>query len=125
MVDLIAITNPANMGQVEATIAEELKKFLADGVTAEELAAAQKVSREALKMALADDAGLTMDLTDGLYLGRTFRHDAESLKKVEALTPADVRKAFQRVVDPSKLVIVTAGDFGKVTAGKGETKAQP
>src|SRR5262245_47777742 len=35
--ELYAITNPANMGAVESTVAEELKKFLADGVTAEEL----------------------------------------------------------------------------------------
>jgi zinc protease len=125
-VEVYAITNPANMGKVEATIAEELNKFLADGVTAEELATAQKAVREATMMALADDAGLADDLVGGLYLGRTFRHDTEYLKKVEAVTPADVRRAYKRVLDPSKLVIAVAGDFGKVTAaGKEVPKAQP
>jgi zinc protease len=124
-IEVSAITNPANMGKVEATVAEEVKKFLADEVTDEELAAAKKAFREAQKTAWTEDGSLVAGLTDGLYLGRTFFRQVEVAQKVEAVSPADVRKAFRRVLDPDKLVIAVAGDFGKVAAGKEVPKTQP
>jgi zinc protease len=40
-----------------------------------------------------------------------FQKDLE--KKIEALTVEQVNAAFRKHVDPKKLQIVTAGDFGK------------
>ena len=35
------------------------------------------------------------------------------MKRLEALTPEDVRSAFGKVLDPAKLVVAEAGDFRK------------
>ena len=64
-------------------------------------------------MERSDDANLAAELANHLWLGRTFRFVAEQEKKIEALSPADVSKAFGRVLDPKKLVIAEAGDFQK------------
>jgi zinc protease len=106
-----ATTNPANMTKVRETVAAELQKFVADGVTEEELGAGKKGFLEEFKVALSSDAVIAHALANGLYLNRTFAHQAGLIRKVEALTPADIQRAFKRVVDPAKLVIAEAGDF--------------
>ena len=117
-----ATTNPANMGKVRETIAGELKKFLADGVTDEELAAGKKAVLEQVKVALASDGLVANALGNGLFLNRTFAHQAGLIKKIEALTPADIQRAFRRAVDPTKLVIAEAGDFARA-AGTEDVRA--
>ena len=47
---------------------------------------------------------------------------ADQEKKIESLTPADVSKAFARVLDPKKLVIAQAGDFAKAAKEAKEGK---
>jgi zinc protease len=106
-------TNPANMPKLAALVSEELARFLKDGVTPDELAAAKRSAAEGVKMALADDAVLADLLASGLLYGRTVELVATRLVAMEALTPEDVRKAFARRIDPAKLVIVEAGDFRK------------
>jgi zinc protease len=108
-----ATTNPANMPEVEALVAEELAKFLKDGPTAEELAAARKTVREQLKMALTSDGGIAGTLANNLFLDRTFARMNRQLTRLDALTPEDVRRAVGKVLDPAKVVIAEAGDFQK------------
>ena len=47
-----------------------------------------------------------------------FAYYAELEKKVEALQPGDVKRAFDKHIDPKKLVQVQAGDFGKADGEK-------
>jgi zinc protease len=108
-----ATTNPANMPKVQTLVGEELAKFLKDGPTAEELAAAKKTVREQLKMALTSDGGIAGTLASNLYLDRTFERVSRRLKVLDGLTPDDVRRAMSKVLDPAKLVIAEAGDFKK------------
>jgi zinc protease len=44
-----------------------------------------------------------------------FHEDVE--KKIESLTPDQVNSALRNFLDPQKLVIGTAGDFGKKSGG--------
>jgi zinc protease len=108
-----ASTNPANMPKVETLVGEELAKFLQDGPTAAELAAAKTTVREQLKMALTSDGGIARTLASNLYLNRTFERVSRRLKVLDGLTPDDVRRAMGKVLDPAKLVIAEAGDFKK------------
>ena len=110
---LYASSNPANMAKVRALMAEELAKFLKDGVTPAELAAAKKAVREQLKLSLASDGTLAAILAEYLHVGRTFDFTAANLKRIDGLTPEDVRTAFVRAIDPAKLVIAEAGDFAR------------
>ena len=52
-----------------------------------------------------------------LFNRRTFAYDSELENKIASLTPAQVSEAFRRHIDLQKLVIVSAGDFEKMTAG--------
>jgi len=45
------------------------------------------------------------------FIGRTFAWDAELEKKVMALDAAQIRAAMVKHLDPSKFVVMKAGDF--------------
>jgi zinc protease len=108
-----AITNPVNIDRVEKAFAEELARFLADGPSAEELNDARRAYLEAEKVGRTSDAALAGRLATNLQLGRTFSHAGELDRRIESLTPEEVRAAFRKYIDPKKLVIVRAGDFKK------------
>ena len=110
---IFAITNPANIDKVDATIGEELKKFLADGVPETELAEAKKAYLAAQKVARGSDRTLASQLAGALYAGRTFGYYAELEKAIAGLQPADVKAAFDKYIAPKDLAVVEAGDFKK------------
>jgi zinc protease len=106
-----AITNPANIEAVEKAALEELKKFLAEGPTERELADAKKAWLEQQKVFRANDGPIAGQLSSNLYLDRTFEFIARREQRVAELTAAAVRAAFQKHIDPEKLIIIRAGDF--------------
>jgi zinc protease len=110
---IFAITNPENMEKVDVTIAEEVGKFLKEGVSLEELEAGKKAYVDQLKVQRSEDSMLALQLSNGLFVGRKFDYYADLEKKIEALSPAEIQKAYQKVLDPKKLIIVQAGDFAK------------
>jgi zinc protease len=114
---MFAITNPENMDKVDALIAEEVAKFLKDGVSLEELEAGKKAFVDQMRVDRAEDSKLANDLANGLFVGRTFTYQADLEKKIEALTPGEIQKAFKAILDPKKLTIVQAGDFAKKKDG--------
>jgi zinc protease len=46
------------------------------------------------------------------HLDRTMLWEAELEKKISALTPEQISASMKRHIDPKKLVVVSAGDFG-------------
>jgi zinc protease len=106
-----AIANPENMGKVNALIAEELGKFVQHGVTADEVAAAQKELIEKINLRLAESGTLIAVLREGLQVGRTASYVADVQKRIQAVTPEMVKTAVNKVLDPKKLIVVEAGDF--------------
>ncbi len=110
---VFAITNPKNMDKVDTAVAQEVTKFVGEGVSASELEEAKKAYLQAEKGQRANDRALAGMLAGTLYAGRTFEYYAEQEKKIEALQPSDVKKAFDALLDPKKLIVVEAGDFKK------------
>src|SRR5207245_2861437 len=106
-------TNPANMPRVDVCVAEELEKFVKEGPSLAELTDAKNSFLESQKIGRTTDAAIAGTIVSHLHLGRTFAYDAEQEKKIEALTPEAVKAAFQKHIDPKKLVIIRAGDFKK------------
>jgi len=106
-----AITNPVNIEKVEQAFSEELTKFLNEGPTPEELNDARTAYLQTQKVNRTSDAAVAAGIASNLNLGRTFAHIAEEEQRIEALTPTDVKAAFQKFVVPGKLVIIRAGDF--------------
>jgi zinc protease len=108
-----AICNPQNMDRLEACVQEELERFLRDGVTDAELQRAKEGYLQQLRLSRTNDRSLAVLLANTAEQGRTMAYYADLEKKIEALTPGQVRDALRTHVDPKKLVIVTAGDFAK------------
>src|SRR5262245_20264423 len=119
IVQIFAITNPDNMEKVDVTITEEVNKFLKEGVSLEELEAGKKAYVDQLKVERSRDSTLASQRANGLFVGRTFEYYADLEKKIEGLNPAEIQKAYQKVLDPKKLIIIQAGDFAKKKDAKG------
>ncbi len=112
-----AICNPQNMGRVEKAAREELERLLRDGVTPDELEKAKQGHLQAQKVSRANDAALAGLLSNLRHAGRTMTYEAELEKKIEALTPEQIQAAMKKHIEPTRLVIVTAGDFEVTSAG--------
>ncbi len=108
---LYAITNPENSPKVVKAIQEELDRFMKDGVTDEELDRAKQGYLERQTISRSNDAALASLLNDSHYADRTMDYHAEFEKKVAGLTTKDIHNAWQKHIDLSRLVIITAGDF--------------
>ena len=106
-----SIYAPQNRERVERAIREELERALAQGFTDAEVAAAKKGFLEARAVARAQDRGIAARLATYLFIDRTFAWDIDFEKRIAALTPAEVRDALRRHVDPKKLSVLKAGDF--------------
>jgi zinc protease len=108
-----AICNPANIGKVETAVMEELEKLLKDGVTADELAKAKQGYLQSRELSRSSDLYVMGRLDRSLRLDQTLAYDEAFDKKLAALTPDDVLAALKKHIDPKRLVVVIAGDFGK------------
>jgi zinc protease len=108
---LSSIYAPQNRERVENAIREELARALDQGFSDAEFESARKGFLEARRLARAQDRGIAGRLSNYLYLGRTFAWDVDFEKRIAALTPAEVRDALRRHIDPKKLTFLKAGDF--------------
>ena len=119
---IFAITNPMNIGKVDAAIGEEVAKFIKEGVSASELEEAKKAWIATQKGARASDPALAGQLAGALHANRTMTYYSELEKRVEMTQPGDVKKAFDKLIDQKKLAIVQAGDFDKKPEKKDDKK---
>jgi zinc protease len=110
---ILAIYNPINVQKVKAGVIEEVNRLLKDGVTAEELRAAQVGYLQHEEKQRADDSPLGSILAEDLYLGRTMEFQADLERKIRELTPEAVNAALRKYIDPERLSVITAGDFKK------------
>ncbi len=108
-----AIYAPQNVEKLEAAFKEEIARMLKDGFTAEEVEAAKSGYLQSRQVSRAQDNELASRLNNYLFLGRTLQFDADLDAKLRALTPEQIVAAMRRHIDPTKMTIIKAGDFGK------------
>src|SRR4029077_7259531 len=107
----LAISNPQNTPKVETSFRDELAKTLANGFTADEVAAARKALRDQRTVGRSQDAGVLGLILSREEFGRTLTWDEQMDAKLDALTADQVNAAFRRHVSLDQLSIVKAGDF--------------
>ena len=112
-----AIYAPQNRARLEAAIREEVARALAEGFAPAEFEDGRRALLQARKVARNSDSSLAGRLAGYSVIGRTLKWDEAFEQKLAELTPAQVRDALRRHLDPSKLTLVKAGDFTRV-AGK-------
>jgi zinc protease len=108
-----AIYAPQNAERLLAAFRDEIDKVRTEGFTAEEVAAAKTAYIQQRMQSRANDEELVGILTNRRYTGRTLVYDAELEKQIEALTAADINAAVKKYIDPSRMILVRAGDFAK------------
>jgi zinc protease len=109
----MAITNPLNMAKVDAAIAEEIKEFIDKGASADELEGAKSGYLQSRRVARSSDATLASQLVSSLHVGRPYTYQAELDKRLGAVQPGDVKRAFEKYVNPKNLAVIQAGDLKK------------
>jgi zinc protease len=110
---IFAISNPENVPKVQAAIQEELQRLLKDGITAEELKAAQDGYLQEQQVQRTEDRALVSMLEAYAFIGRDLKFVASFEDSVAKLTVDDVNTALRKHIDPARLYIVRAGDFAK------------
>ena len=111
-----AIYAPQNVAKLEAAFRGEIERVLKDGFTGDEVAAAKRGWLDSRKVNRAQDEILVSALAINLYLDRTMQWSADLEKKLEALTPEQIRDAMRRHIDPAKISVIKAGEFAKAGA---------
>jgi zinc protease len=107
-----AIYAPENAAALETAFRDVIAEVLRDGFTEDELRTAQQGWLEGRQMGRAQDSGLAGTLSQALYFDRTLIFDAELEDRVRSMTLNEVNRAVRTRLDPSKITIVRAGDFG-------------
>jgi zinc protease len=106
-----AIFAPQNKARVERAMREELGRALREGFADAEVAAAKKGLLESRRLARTQDGALVARLAHYLHLDRRFAWDIDFERRIAGLTPAQVRDALARHLDPARLAVTLAGDF--------------
>lgn len=110
---------PQNLPRVQRAVAEELERFVRDGITPQELAEAVSGLLQQGMVSRSSDAALAGTLANQLYLGRTMAFTAELEERLRNATPDAVNAAIRRYIQPGSLSRVYAGDFSGAAAQAG------
>ena len=106
---VIAGVAPENVDRALDLIRAELRRFIAEGVTAEELADVQSQAIGSLPLELATNAGVAAALVhvERYRLGLNYYREYEA--RIRAITVEDVRRAVQHYWHPGRWTIGIAG----------------
>ncbi|MEZ6093613.1 MAG: hypothetical protein R3C03_05180 [Pirellulaceae bacterium] len=63
------------------------------------------------KVGRSRDGSIAGLLNSNAHLGRSIDYSIQREQAIAALTPEQIKKAFKSHIDPSKLIIIRAGDF--------------
>jgi len=108
---MFAIYAPQNLAKLEKAFHEEIDRVLADGFTDDEITQAKSGWIQGRNVGRAQDGSLAASMSSYLFMGRTLAWDADFEKKVMALDGAQIKAALRKHIDPSKFVVMKAGDF--------------
>ena len=106
-----AIFAPQNLARVQQGFAEELARFVKDGISADELASAKKAIVAGHDTRRADDAGVAGAWAVWLESNRSFAFEAGLDAKLMALSTGQVNAAIHQWFDPARIDWSLAGDF--------------
>ncbi len=111
---LFAITNPENRDRVVEVINEEIQLLLKEGITATELVNAQQGFLQSEQLERTQDSTLASLLAGTIFADRTMEYYAQFEGRISELDIEAVNTALRKYIEPQRLVIITAGDFGKL-----------
>ncbi|MBL9039779.1 MAG: insulinase family protein [Archangium sp.] len=109
---------PQNLSKVEASLTAEVTRFIAAGVTKDELETQRKTVLDDRQQSRANDRSLVFALANQARLGRTMAWEQKVDDALQAVTLEQVNATVKRHLDVSKLTVVKAGDFKPAPVAK-------
>lgn len=110
-IGVYAIYNPGNSEKLLVAMKDELTRAANEGFTAAELKDAVAGLLQSRNVSRSQDRELAGKLSTLLYQGRTMEWEQQIDQKMAALTVEQVNATMKKWLNPSKLVLVEAGDF--------------
>ena len=107
------ISNPVNTEKVVSTVQEEVDRMLESGVTGDELDRAKESYLNNRQGSRARESNIASELLSNLRNNRTMAFQQSSDERIAGLSKEQVDAALRKVIDPKRMVIITAGDFSK------------
>jgi zinc protease len=123
-INATAICAPQNAVKAAEAMREEIVRWIADGVTAEELEEGKTSYALRFENSLANDRFVLGQLVSGLEIDRTFAYQDELYKKIQALTLADIKRALEKHLGSAAFVQMKAGDLDAATREAGDEPAE-
>lgn len=107
-----AIYNPENSVKVQEGFKEEIARFIADGITQEELTNAVNGWEQEQNVSRAKDAELARTIGNNMYYNRDMMFQKNIEAKVKTLTVEEVNKAIKKHFKAfDQWTVVNGGDF--------------
>jgi zinc protease len=100
--------------QAREVMIDTLKRFIAEGPTADELTAAKKNLSGGFPLRIAENSDIVAYLAVIGFYGLPLDYLDRFVERIEAVSGEQIRDAFARRVHPDRLAIVTVGG-GEVT----------
>jgi zinc protease len=101
--------NPSNLEKTTKLVTQELQHFVDDGLTEEELADSKANFMGRLPLSLESNGGVAGALVNIERFGLGLDYYSQYPELVQAVTVDDVRETARKYIDPTRLVISTAG----------------
>jgi zinc protease len=110
-----AICAPQNALKALDAMREEIQKWIADGITDEELTDGKQSYALKFENNLANDQFVVNLLRSGLKIDRTMQYHADLQAKIQALTRADIQRVLRKHMGGAPFAEVKAGDLEQTT----------
>jgi zinc protease len=101
--------NPANLEKAMELVKQELKRYVDEGITAEELADSQANYVGRLPLSLESNGGVAGALLNIERYGLGLDYYRQYPDLVRGVTVDEVLETARKFIDPERLVIATAG----------------
>jgi zinc protease len=106
-----AICAPVNAAKAQEAMRDEVTKWIAEGVTEEELSEGKTSYALKFNNSLANDQFVAGQLAEGLMIDRTFAYHTDLLAKIQGLSTADIKAALNKQLGKAPFFEVKAGDL--------------
>ena len=113
-------TKNTQADKAREVLLETLSRFIQDGPSAKELAAAQKNITGGFPLRIAGNAKVVEYLAMIGFYGLPLDYLDRFTGRVEAVTAEQIRDAFARRIHPERLAVINVGPVPGALAGKGD-----
>ena len=107
--EMIAGVNPANIDRTIALITEEVRKFISEPVSDDELSDSKSYFLGRMPLLLESNSGVAVSILNIEHFNLGLNYFIEYPRHVQAISSTDVLEASRKYLDPDRLAIAVSG----------------